>query len=165
MTVLSLSVQHFDGIRHHAKDSIENDEKFWFIEPKDRVYWWIEKFSELLASSKTLFIIDDITSDESLDKMTQSLLELAMSGRHRDHYLWLLTQSYSSIQKNIRSRAKSVFVWCPKEKEDLKKIYNENNVFPVHELVFIREQLKKSKHAYLYMGNEHPRGFNILMYV
>ena len=69
----------------------------WLIEPQDTLYRWIKKLSHLLAGSETLFIIDDIIADKSLDKRRQSLLELAISGRHRNHYLWLLTQSYSAI--------------------------------------------------------------------
>ena len=86
---------------YHAKDWIKNDEKVWLIEPRDRLYQWIEKLSQLLARSETLFIIYDIIADEGLDKRRQSLLELAISGRHRSHYLWLLTQSYSVIPKNL----------------------------------------------------------------
>ena len=72
----------------YSKDWIKNDDKVWVVEPKDRLYQWIEKLSQLLACSETLFIIDGIISDEGLDKRRQPLLELAVSGRHRSHYLW-----------------------------------------------------------------------------
>ena len=72
---------------YYSKVWIKNDEKFWLIEPKDRLYQWIEKLSQLIARSETLFIIDDIMADESLGKRRQSLLELYISGRYRDHYL------------------------------------------------------------------------------
>ena len=85
---------------YHSKDWIKNDDKVWLVEPKDRLYQCIEKLSLLLASFKALFIIDDIIADEGLEKRRQSLLELVISGRHREHYLWLLTESYSAIQKN-----------------------------------------------------------------
>ena len=84
---------------------------FWaVIEPKDRLYQWIEKLLQLFACLETLFIIDDINADEGLDKKRQSLLEFAISGRHRDHYSWLLTPSYSVITKNLRRLAKAIFV-------------------------------------------------------
>ena len=76
--------------------------------------------SELLARSETLFITDNIIADEGLDQKRQSLLELAISGRHRCHYLWLLTQSYSAIPKNLRRQAKAIFAWYSKERGDLK---------------------------------------------
>ena len=38
------------------------------IEPGNSLYYWIEKMSNLLAGSKTLFLTDDIIADETLDK-------------------------------------------------------------------------------------------------
>ena len=75
---------------------------------------------ELLSGYTTLFILDDVIADESLDKCRQSLLDLAISERHRDHYLWLLTQSYTGIPKNLRRQAKQLFIWYPKECKDFQ---------------------------------------------
>ena len=147
---------------YNSKDWIKNGDKFWVVEPKDKLYQWIEKLSQLLACSETLFIIDDIIADEGLDKRRQPLLELAISGRYRSHYLWLLTQSYSGIPKNLRRQTKAIFVWYPKERADLKMIHDENNVLTDDELVVIRDFLKKSKHVCLYIRNEHPGGFKVL---
>ena len=99
--------------------------------------------SQLLAHSETLFIIDDIIADESLDKRRQSLLELAISGRHRNHYLWMLTQSYTGIPKNLRKQAKAIFVWYPKERADLRAIQDENDVLTNNELIVASMFLKK----------------------
>ena len=51
---------------HHSKD--QNDDKVWPIEPKGKLYQWIEKLSQLLAHSDTLSVIDDIIADEELGK-------------------------------------------------------------------------------------------------
>ena len=69
---------------YHAKGWIKNNDKVWFLDPKDNLLQWIKKLSELLRFLKVLFIIDDIIANESLDKRRQSLLELTISGRHRD---------------------------------------------------------------------------------
>ena len=105
---------------YHARDGIKNDDKVWLIVPKDNLCQWIGKLSQLLACFETLFIIDDIIANKHLDKRRQSLLELSISGRHWGHYLWLLTQSYSAIPKNLRRQAKVIFVWYPKERQILK---------------------------------------------
>ena len=84
---------------YHAKDWIKNDDKAWLVDPKDNLYQWIKNLSELLRFLEVLFIIDDIIANERLDKRRQPLLELSMSARHRGHYLWLLTKSYSVYQK------------------------------------------------------------------
>ena len=150
---------------YHAKEWIKNDNKVWLIEPKDNLYQWIKKLSELLQFPEVLFIIDDIIANEtyeSLDKRRQPLLELSISGRHRGHYLWLLAQSYSAIPKSLKRQEKAIFVWYPKERRDLKMIHDENSVLTDNELVFARKFLKKSKHACLYIRNEFPRGFRLL---
>ena len=67
LTTLSSSDQHFDGIRHIIP-RIKNDDKVWPLEPKGKLYQWIEKLSQLLAHSDTLFIIDDVIADEELGK-------------------------------------------------------------------------------------------------
>ena len=92
---------------YHSRDRIKNDDTIWLVEPKDKLYQWIEKLSQLLAHSETLSIIDHIIADESLDKRRQPLLELAVGGRH---YLWMLTQSCTAIPKNLRRQAKAIFV-------------------------------------------------------
>ena len=94
----------------------------------------IEKISNLLAGDKTLFLIDDIIADETLNKHRQPLLELAISGRHRGHSLWLLTQSYTVIPKNIRRQAKMLYVWYPKNRTNLNTIPQENDVTGQEEL-------------------------------
>ena len=49
-------------------------------EPGNQLYYLIKKYSNSLAGSATLFLVDDIIADEALDKRRQLLLELAISG-------------------------------------------------------------------------------------
>ena len=129
------------------------------------LYYWTGNLSQMLACSEVLLIIDDIIADEEIDKRRQSLLELAMSGRYRDRYLWVLIQSYSAIPKNLRRQTMAIFVWYPKERGDLKTIHDENDVFTDDELVVVRDLLKKSRHACLYIRNEYPRESKVLNHV
>ena len=180
--------KHFDHIiiicptlqynnTYHSKEWIKKDDSSWLIEPPKYIirrtlrnnktvseklsglYYWIENLSQMLACSEVLFIIDDIIADVGIDKKRQSLLELATSGRHRDHCLWLLTQSYTAIPKDLRIQAMAIFVWYPKERGDTETIHDENNVLTEDELVVVRDLLKKSKHACLYTRKEYLRGF------
>ena len=52
---------------------------------------------------------------------------------------------YGFIPKNLRRQANAMFVWYPKEREDLKMIHNENNVLTDDELI-----IAKSMHAFIY---------------
>ena len=142
---------------------IWSDPYVFCIEPKDRLFDWIKKFSKLLANEETLFIVDDMIADETLDKKRQPLLDLAISGRHRRHSLWLLTQSYTAIPKNLRRQKKQLFLWYPAEKSDFKIADEETNVLPAGELEIIKQKLKNSKHGSLYIRLEHPRGFDLLL--
>ena len=119
----------------------------------------------MLRCLEVLFIIDDIIANESLDKRRQPLLELSISRRHRGHYLWLITQSYTAISKNLRRQAKAIFVWYPKEQGDLKAIHEKNDVLTDDELVVSTDFLKKLKYARLYIRNEFPGGFKLLNHV
>ena len=106
-------------------------------------------------------MIDDIIANETLDKCRQPLLELAISGRHRGHSLWLLTQSYTAIPNNIRRQAKMLYVWFPKNRTDLNTIHEENDVIEMGELARVKAQLKWGKHTCLIMRMEHPRAYTI----
>ena len=121
----------------------------------------IEKISNLLTGSVTLFLIDDITADEALDKCHQLLLELAISGRHRQHSLWLLTQSYTAVPNNIRRQAKMLYVWYPKNRTVQNTIHEENDVVEMGELARVKAELKWGKHACLIMRMEHKRAYMI----
>ena len=121
----------------------------------------IEKISNLLTGDKTLFLIDDIIADATLNKHCQPLLELAISERHRGHSLWLLTQSYTAVPNNIRRQAKMLYVWYPKNRMDLKTIHEENDVIGQEELAGVKAQLKRGKHTCLIMRMEHPRAYMI----
>ena len=130
-------------------------------EPGNQLYYLIEKTDNLLAGSKTLSLMDDIIADEALDKRHQPLLELATSGRHRQHSLWLLTQSYTAVPNNIRRQAKMLHVWYPKNRTDLNTIHEENNIIETGELARVKAELKWGKHACLIMMMEHPRAYEI----
>ena len=117
---------------------------------------------KLFAGFKTLFLIDDIIDDETLYRKRQPLLELVISGRHKEHSLWLLTQSYTSVPKNIRRQAKMLYVWYPKDRTDLNTIHKENDVIETpEELANVKKELKLGKHTCLIMRMKHPRAYEI----
>ena len=129
---------------YHTREYIKNDVKVWLVDPtKDNLYQWIKKLSELLRFLEVLFIIDGIIANESLDKKRQSLLKLSISGRHRGHYLWLLTQSYTTIPKHLRRQFNAIFVWYQKKQGDLKAMHEKNDVLTDDELVVARGILRE----------------------
>ena len=146
---------------YKSRGCVWNDPEVIPIEPGNQLYYLIEKISNLLAGSVTLFLIDDTIANEALDKCRQPLLELAISGRHGQHSLWLLTQSYTAVPNNIRRQAKMLYVWYPKNRMDLNTIHEENDVIEMEELARVKAQLKRGKHTCLIMRMEHPRAYMI----
>ena len=147
---------------YKSRGWVWNDPDVIPIEPGNRLYYLIEKISNLLAGSATLFLIDDIIiANETLNKRKQPLLELAILGRHRQHSLWLLTQSYTAVPNNIRRQAKMLYVWYPKNQTDLNIIHEENDVIETRELARVKAELKQGKHTCLIMRMEHPRAYEI----
>ena len=142
---------------YKSRGWVWNDPEVIPIEPGNNLCYLIEKISNLLAEDKTLFLIDDIIADEALDKCHQPLLELAISGRHRQHSLWLLTQSYTAVPNNIGRQAKMLHIWYPKNRTDLNTIHEENDIIEMEELARVKEALKWEKHTCLIMRMEHPR--------
>ena len=127
---------------YRNQSSVWNDPDIIPIEPGNQLYYLIEKISNVLTGDKTLFLIDDIIADETLDKHCQPMLELAISGRQRGHSLWLLTQSYTAIPNNIRRQAKMRYVWYPKNRTDLNTIHEGTDVTGPEELARVKAQLK-----------------------
>ena len=125
-----------------------NDPEVIPVEPGNQLYYLIEKISNLLTGNKTIFLIDDIIADETLNNHCQPLLELVISGRHRGHSLWLLTQSYTAVPNNIRRQVKMLYVWYPKSRTDLNTIHKENDVIGPEELARVKAQLIKQMILY-----------------
>ena len=146
---------------YKSRGWVWNDPDVIPIEPNNNLYYLIERISNLLAGSKTLFLIDDIIANEALDKRRQPLLELVILGRHMGHSLWLLTQSYTAVPNNIRRQTKMLYVWYPKNRTDLNTIHEENDVIEMGELARVKEALKQGKHTCLIMRMEHPRAYMI----
>ena len=63
---------------YKSRSWVWNDPDVIPIEPGNQLYYLTEKISNLLTGDKTLFLIDDIIADETLDKHWQPLLELAI---------------------------------------------------------------------------------------
>ena len=159
MVIICPTLAHNETYK--SRGWVWNDPEVIPIEPGNQLYYLIEKISKLLTGSKTLFFIDDIITDEALNRRRQLLLELVISGRHRAHSLWLLTQSYTAVPNNIRRQAKMLYVWYPKNRTDLNTIHEENDVIEMGELGRVKAELKLGKHTCLIMMMEHPSACTI----
>ena len=65
---------------------------------------WIKLFKNTFKGHQTLFIVEDYSAEVEINKKRDSLSELAFSGRHRNHSLWVLMQKYNSVFKDVREQ-------------------------------------------------------------
>ena len=82
------------------------DDKNVFIvcDGEGKLNEWIRSFKDTLIGRQTLYIIDDCLAEGEINKKRDALSELAFSGRHRNHSLWVLTQKCNSIFKDMREQ-------------------------------------------------------------
>ena len=115
-----------------------------------------------MAGFQTLFLIDDIIADETLNKKRQPLLGLAILRRHEGHLLWSLMQPYTAFPMNIRRQAKMPYLWFQKKRGDWDNIHEENDVIErTEKLANVKKQLKLGKHTCLVMRKEHPNSIPV----
>ena len=70
---------------------------------------WIKLCKNSLKGHQTLFIIDDCSAEGEINKKRDALSELAFR-RHRNHSLWVLTQKYNSVSKDVREQINVYFL-------------------------------------------------------
>ena len=86
---------------------ISNDKNVFILcDVEGKLNEWLKLFRNTLKFHKTLFIIDDCSAEYEINKKRDVLSELAFSGQHRNHYLWVLTKKYYSISKELRKQIK-----------------------------------------------------------
>ena len=55
-----------------------------------------------------------------------------------------------------------MYVWYPKDRNDLNTIHQENDVIETQEdLTHVKKKLKEGKHICLVMRIEHPRTYKV----
>ena len=65
---------------YKSRGWVWNDPDVIPMEPGNQLYFLIEKISNLLAGSKTLFLIDDIIAGETLDKRPSTFIRIGYIG-------------------------------------------------------------------------------------
>ena len=91
---------------------------------------WIRLFKSALKGHQTLFIINDCSAEGEINKKRDALSELAFSGHHRNHSLWVLMQKYNSVSKDVREQIKWLCLFFTKDKDSFEDCLRENDVIP-----------------------------------
>ncbi|CAC5385534.1 unnamed protein product [Mytilus coruscus] len=126
-----------------------------------------EKLQELLrmffkkyAGHPTLYIIDDCSATKELTKKKDMLSELAFSGRHAEQSVWVISQRYNSVLKDLREQTKWLCMFYTKDRDSFDNCLRENDVIPtLEERQRIKEELKKKKHRKLILKTDQPTDY------
>ena len=126
-----------------------------------------EKLQELLrmffnkyAGSTTLYIIDDCSATKELTKKKDMLSELAFSGRHAEQSVWVISQRYNSVLKDLREQTKWLCMFHTKDRDSFENCLRENDVIPtLEERQRIKEEIKKKKHRKLILKTDQPTDY------
>ena len=91
---------------------------------------WLKLFKNALKGYQTFYIIDDCSAEGEINKKRDALSELAFSGRHRNHSLWVLMQKYNSVSKDVREKIKWLCLFFTKDWDSLEDCLREDDVIP-----------------------------------
>ena len=125
-----------------------SDPEVYVLDPGERLQDYLRAFYLVFKGEPTLFIIDDCTATKALTKKKDMLSELAFSGRHADISVWVLTQKYNSVLKDLREQTRWVAFFHCKDRNSFEDCLRENDVIPTREKrALVRQQLAERKHA------------------
>ena len=116
-------------------------------------------FFDKFAGQPTLYIIDDCSATKELTKKKDMLSQLAFSGRHAEQSVWVISQRYISVLKDLREQAKWVCMFYTKDRDSFEYCLRENYVVPLEEKQKIKEELSKVKHRKLILETDQPTGY------
>ena len=90
------------------------------------------------------------------------LSELAFSGRHAKQSVWVLTQKYNCVLKDLREQTRWVALFHCKDRDSFEDCLRENIVIPTREeRALVRQQLAETKHAKLLLKTDQPAAYMV----
>ena len=121
-----------------------------------RLHDYLRAFYLAFQGEPTLYVIDDCSVTKALTKKKDMLYELAFSGRHAKQSVWVLTQKYNSVLKDLRKQTR----WSPSSTVKIvthSKILREKSVIPTREeRLDVRKKLAETKYAKLLLKTDQP---------
>ena len=138
------------------------DPEVYVLDPGERLQDYLRAFYLVFKGEPTLFIIDDCSATKALTQKKDMLSELAFSGRHADISVWVLTQKYNSVLKDLREQTRWVCLFHCKDRDSFDEACRENDVIPTREQrASVRQQLAE-KHAKLLLKTDQPAAYKLV---
>ena len=140
------------------------DPEVYIIDPGERLQDWLRVLHNRFAGEPTLYIIDDCAASKALTKKKDMLSALAFSGRHAEQSVWVLTQKYNSVLKDLREQTRWVALFHCKDRDSFDECLRENDVIPTRdERLEVRQLLSDTKHAKLLLKTDQPAAYKVVV--
>ena len=151
-TSWSCTVRH--NKTYHQCPWIWTNPKVYLLDPGERLHDYLRAFTKFM-DEPTLYIIDDCSALTALTKKKDMLSMLAFSGRHAEQSVWVLTQKYNSVLKDLHEQTHWVCLFHCKDCDSFKDCLRENDVIPLREQrALVKQQLAETKHAKLLLKTD-----------
>ena len=153
-----------DNKTYLSRKWIFDDRNIFIADPSEgKLNEWIKLFKSALKGYQTLFIIDDCLAEGEINKKRDALSELAFSGRHRNHSLWVLMQKYNSVSKDIREQIKWLYLFFTKDQDSFEDCLRENDVIlDKNERNRLKKCLQDRPYSKLILKCYQPTGYHLL---
>ncbi len=138
------------------------DPEVYIVDPGERLHDYIRAFYQLFEGEPTLYIIDDCSAMKALTKKKDMLSELAFSGRHAKQSVWVLTQKYNAVLKDLREQTQWVALFHCKDRDSFEDCLRENDIVAPEDRALLRQQLAQKKHAKLLLKTDQPAAYCLL---
>ena len=147
---------------YHQRLWIWADPEVYVVDPGERLYDYMPAFYLVFQGEPTLYVIVDCSATKALKMKKDMLSELAFSGRHAKQSVWVLTQKYNSVLKNLREMTRWVALFHCKDRDSFKDCLHENDVIPTREeQALVRQQLAETKHAKHLLKTDQPASYMV----
>ena len=135
----------------------------FIVDPGERLHDWLRFWYHRFKGEPTLFVIDDCSASQAMTKKRDTLSELAFSGRHAQQSVWVLSQRYNSVLKDLREQTQWVALFHCKDRDSFEECLRENDVIASQEeRVDIRRRLALEKHATLVLKTTQPCSYGCI---
>ena len=153
----------FEWNKTYENWKYDKDENFITIPcDQDNVEYWLKFVVEFSKGTKSLVILDDCASGQSVKNRTSELVKLEFSARHYNLSVVVITQQLTSIAKPFRENISKLITFYNPNKKDMTTIIQEYlDVDDRKELKKTFEILKTKKYSCLEINLVFPFGYKI----
>ena len=142
---------------------IWEDPEVYAFDPGERLHDCLRVLYQRFQGQPTLYVIDDMAASKALTKKKDALSELAFSGRHALQSVWVCSQKYNSILKDLREQTQWVALFHCKDRDSFEECLRENDAIPTRgERDVVRQQLAEKKHAKLLLKTTQPAAYRVI---